>query len=102
MRCGSFFKNPGIARFLILCALTGTGLVGRAMANASPAIRSVNCELRLGAERMKFDPEKEVDLRRLSDEVANVLAQLKKQPKAANASLQAAAKKYKRGLQEIQ
>lgn len=50
---------------------------------------------------MKFNPEAEDDLRRLSEEVTSGLGQLKKQPKAPNPALQAAVKKYKRGLQEI-
>src|SRR3984957_1748534 len=59
-------------------------------------------ELQLGTQRIKFNPNVDEDLHRLGDKVAEALDQLKKQPKAVNAALQTAAKRYKRGLQEVQ
>ena len=103
MQPGNFVKSFGIAVVFVLWVFVcGCSSTRPTVRSGSAAARGTNYELRLGAQRMKFDPDVGDDLRRLGEEVASVLAQLKKQPKAANPALQAAAKKYKRGLQEIQ
>jgi hypothetical protein len=73
-----------------------------AAGQTAPAAQNHLYELRLGDERIKFDPTNDAGLKQLEQQVADALGQLKKQPRAPNASLQAAAKKFKRGLQQVQ
>jgi hypothetical protein len=87
----NFVKGIRLACLFLLCACAGCS-TPRPAAN----------ELQLGGQRIKFNPNSDDDLHRLGNEVAAALDQLKKQPKTNNIALQDAAKKYKRGLQEIQ
>src|SRR5277367_2451465 len=65
---------------------------------SSPATQ----ELRLGAEFIKFDPRSDDDLQRLTKSVSDALSTQKRQVKGSSPALEAAAKKYKRALQEIE
>ena len=103
MQPGNLFNGFGTAIAFFLCLYACGCSSDRPVARSSSTAQSgVSYELRLGTQRIKFDPKADDDLRQLGEEVTGALGQLKKQPKAANAALQAAAKKYKRGLQEIQ